>query len=1443
MGRRSDQWIKDLQSDDVEKRRKAADVLGWIGAEAIPPLISALRDRDSGVRDLAATSLGDLGAEAVPALLSTVQDGDPNSRKSSIQAIAKIGPESVPAIFDLLRQPSTISDVKKSLLKSMETMGSQAIPQLLDAMNEPKSRSDALTVIVNLGTEAIPNILESLERPERSEVALDALEKLGALAIPSLLKAQDSPATVQLSNKVFKKLGAAAIPALKKAYNDAALNNDEARSLQVVQVYAEIGEHALEELLAALIDKNERVRRVAATAIGAFQGDARAAMPTLIRALRDRIAAVRRAAAKALGNLGVDAIPDLKAALLHRDRRMRQGAIYALKKLDPTCMIALEALEETLNNPRWYIRRSALSALGRLKQKAMPLVPQLVPMLEDRDARIRFAAAEALAFISPTHAVQALSLFTEALGNASIRQQATDSIERLNLFAVVPLIEATEKDKLKIPATDLLWRIGAKHIPALAKAIEPRSTGVDVMTQSFNSTAMTILTHKLDSEEASLRAFAVWALGTQGKFARGSISQLINRLIDPNQKVRMAASISLGQIGPDAIPPLIEVLDNGAEELRPFVVEALGRIETRDLTVANGLLRRLEDPLIGPEEARQISRVLSHMTNLPYGSKAIPKTISILERGNPHARAAIVSALANIGPKAIPELLIAVGHDKIRVRQGAVSALRQAPEKSIRALIRCLGNQKHRHAAALALGLKSADWIVRRRPERLTTLLENESELLVEILIKSLKNTDERSWLAKALADIGPSAVPKLAESLRSELGEARHAVALALARASPILSAAVIPLLANIIRADDPELRRVAALTLGSLGHVYSPVLLETLEDLAADSKTSVRQWVMVALGNLEGLGLDMLMDGLRDKHPKVRQSAAYALRGLGARAQEAFALLVTHLNDEDEHVRWRSVGALIRLFEENKELIHGSEETTGLLIGKLQDSSAKVVQGASLALVRIGANAVPELTHALQSEHQSVRRWASWALGKIGQDAYSPQIKNAVPALCTLLTDNDSSIAQSGAWALGKIGPDAREAVVDLKAALKNSQTGLRWFAAYALGAIGREARGALPELEAALLDEDEDVRREAAFALTQISSASDDKVLPILISALKTKVAQRDTGFRRRALEALQALGPKTTPHLFEALKNKSPSVRYAAAIILAKVSPLAVHAVLPILLEALQSQDCDIQPGAVEALGLLGLEAHSAIPLLLDALESEFSAVRAASIKALALVTPKPEIILYALTGALEDKDPELRLLAAKMVGQVGKHTREDHLKPIVLRLIVGLWDPDPKVCQQVTKSIGELGLPAVKSLITVLPHKDPAVARRAVTALTQIGLDAIPDLLRSMASKHVWTRLRAAEAMTAIWPVASVAIPDLLESLQSTDIWVRQNALRLLEATSLRLKKRQNRYVEDQRPMQLIDSGRDTPLETSPSSLRPETFVFEDFADDDEEAHD
>jgi vesicle coat complex subunit len=83
-------------------------------------------------------------------------------------------------------------------------------------------------------------------------------------------------------------------------------------------------------------DKDDGVRKAAATALGKIDPDPKEAVPALEEALKDSKAAVRTAAATALGNLGEeakDALPSLRDAQKDSNKTVSKAASRAIRSI------------------------------------------------------------------------------------------------------------------------------------------------------------------------------------------------------------------------------------------------------------------------------------------------------------------------------------------------------------------------------------------------------------------------------------------------------------------------------------------------------------------------------------------------------------------------------------------------------------------------------------------------------------------------------------------------------------------------------------------------------------------------------------------------------------------------------------------------------------------------------------------------------------------------------------------------------------------------------------------------------------------------------------------------------------------------------------------------------------------------------------------------------
>ncbi len=79
---------RELNRDDHQRSRRAAEALGRLGPQALPLLIEASRHRERGVRRRAAKALGQIDApRASRALEPMLDDPDPNTRRAALRAI------------------------------------------------------------------------------------------------------------------------------------------------------------------------------------------------------------------------------------------------------------------------------------------------------------------------------------------------------------------------------------------------------------------------------------------------------------------------------------------------------------------------------------------------------------------------------------------------------------------------------------------------------------------------------------------------------------------------------------------------------------------------------------------------------------------------------------------------------------------------------------------------------------------------------------------------------------------------------------------------------------------------------------------------------------------------------------------------------------------------------------------------------------------------------------------------------------------------------------------------------------------------------------------------------------------------------------------------------------------------------------------------------------
>ena len=280
-GRRSEEWIAQLNDSSAIERATAANALGGVlrlnpkYSPALDALIGALADTADAVRVAAAAALAREGVRA---------------------------PGAVPGLITVLAD---------SAHPEVRAHGASVLGVVLGQIGQRRRRGGAAddTVAIRAGVEAL--VSAAADRDVRVRVAV--ARGLGGLG----------PAAVAISPRVRPIL--------------AAFAESPVADLRVAGLQGLVGSGAPATLVvpaarSALGDSAMNVRLTAARTLERFGTEAKAAIPELVRALSDRNAFVRSASASAIGEIGPElARAPLARALKDPSASVRQEAAHALE--------------------------------------------------------------------------------------------------------------------------------------------------------------------------------------------------------------------------------------------------------------------------------------------------------------------------------------------------------------------------------------------------------------------------------------------------------------------------------------------------------------------------------------------------------------------------------------------------------------------------------------------------------------------------------------------------------------------------------------------------------------------------------------------------------------------------------------------------------------------------------------------------------------------------------------------------------------------------------------------------------------------------------------------------------------------------------------------------------------------------------------------------------
>jgi HEAT repeat protein len=383
-------------------------------AAAIPELMQTLTTSQDANRVKAAASvLGELGLKAIPALPALLASDSPYVR-SILHDINNATDYGHSPEAKRLLQP-VVPDISRALLERRYRLDIEVRLLLLDFLRCAKQWDHP---------PAIAAVMASLAAPQPSEY-------WHAVHVFRGLKIRPPEAVPLLLNGMLAQL---------RNPHEAGLDIDDTYRL-LAQYGDAVREQALDILKAEL--KHER----APTRWRAAEGLSRLGLhkpaeivPLLTEALADEDSEVCAKVTTALGNFGVAAESAVPALVKVLERRfLRKIAAETLGKIRRrTELVIPELVKILLENPYEAERCDAAEAIGRLAPDAQSAIPALEKALKDPSKNVRMDAARALARTDPKQINRVLGLLMRyALSKeAMVRHEALKTLLALGKDAV-----------------------------------------------------------------------------------------------------------------------------------------------------------------------------------------------------------------------------------------------------------------------------------------------------------------------------------------------------------------------------------------------------------------------------------------------------------------------------------------------------------------------------------------------------------------------------------------------------------------------------------------------------------------------------------------------------------------------------------------------------------------------------------------------------------------------------------------------------------------------------------------------------------------------------------------------------------------------------------------------------------------------------------------------
>jgi HEAT repeat protein len=694
---------------------------------------------------------------------------------------------------------------------------------------------------------------------------------------------------------------------------------------------------AVPPLVAALKDrvKHRFHALLALEAIGAQAKDAAAAVQDLAQDSKESPLG-RIQAARTLAAIGGDPAPALLKMIKDKEvpHNYRLEAAATMGKLGADTTAAVPIIHdmiENLGDRELAVRWSASSVLRGLKADAKDAVPLFLPLLKKKNRTVHQIAMYRLAEMGAS-AKEAAPALREVMLDKQVhprsRVQAVETLLAIggDVSSAAPIVlEIIQRHGRVLPGEETFFPLRAYAINALVKLKPDARQAVPVLIGVL--------------EDPRVRAIAAKALGSFGPEAKAALPHLSQVLKDKDLDNRRAALGAIREMGPVALPTLIQALDieDQAGGNRRGICDTIGSMGKDGKEAVPKLIELLKSRDDCYVAAYALGRIG------PDAKAAIPQLIE-------HVRAGRLGGLSSRGP----EMVIALGKIDLYA-EGVLPALLAAlkdKEADRKLIANIIGSAGDKAIPLMLPALKDPHPLVRHEAAGVLARIGPPALPALENALKG-KDMAMRLGAAQTLQRIGPKArpaVPALLEAFKDENIELRLTAMYALQSIGPGASSAI-GLLSDALKDDDKRIRETICWTLGKIGSASkdaTPALTRALKD----KEVGVRHAAAMSLGHVaaDTEAIAGLISAVADPAQKVRQSAIVNLGRLGPKARSAVPALSAALKDADFNVRVQVLNALGAIGPEARAAIPAIQ-------GALKDKNASVRVCAARALKKIEA------------------------------------------------------------------------------------------------------------------------------------------------------------------------------------------------------------------------------------------------------------------------------------------------------------------------------------------------------------------------------------------------------------------------------------------------------------------------------------------------------